>query len=424
MTFFNRLNFSRYVGVSNILILSLLALSGCSQSSEQAEKNWETTGVFSEEAEAFYLKRHADLVEAYSKGQFVATYDTEIRIGEDLVAKTLPRGEGRISSEGLARLTDYAALQNSDSFIIYMDGKVVAETYSDTTTPDSLINAKSLAKPLGVIAIGRAIKAGRIDGLDQPISDFITEWKGTEKADIKIRNILNMTSGLLPQDRAGGPEDILNRAYLHPHHDEVIIHEYPMPHKAGERYEYSNANSELVAVVISRATGMSYQAWLEKEVLAPLGAPGGLIWLNREGGVAHSGCCVKLTSETFLKLGVLILNKGQWDGKTFLPASYISEMTTPTDKNAFAGMGVYNGRTYKEYRGAVNPEKERDFTAARHSEPYLDKEILLFDGNANQVVYILPSHSAVIMRLGPRPKAETQWDNAFLPNAFIRSVEN
>ena len=141
MTFFNRLNFSRYVGVSNILILSLLALSGCSQSSKQAEKNWETTGVFSEEAEAFYLKRHADLVEAYSKGQFVATYDTEIRIGKDLVAKTLPRGEGRISSEGLARLTDYAALQNSDSFIIYMDGKVVAETYSDTTTPDSLINA-------------------------------------------------------------------------------------------------------------------------------------------------------------------------------------------------------------------------------------------------------------------------------------------
>ena len=75
MTFFNRLNFSRYVGVSNILILSLLALSGCSQSSKQAEKNRETTGVFSEEAEAFYLKRHADLVEAYSKGQFVATYD-------------------------------------------------------------------------------------------------------------------------------------------------------------------------------------------------------------------------------------------------------------------------------------------------------------------------------------------------------------
>ena len=415
------------------MLRALLALSaGClllsctanvnTSPADQRAKIIPTTGEFTEAAEAFYQKRYDLSVEAFKSGRGTTDYDTEIYFGQNLKPRPLPRGKSIIPQSALTELTAYAEQHNSDSFMIYHEGKIIAETYFGQTDAQSLINAKSLAKPIGVIAVGRAIKAGYIEGLDQPISDFIPEWVGTQKADIKIRYLLDMRSGLLPQGRPTGADDVLNRAYLHPHHDEVIIHEYPLTHEPGSRYEYSNVNSELVAVLISRATGQSYEDWLTHEVLAPLGAAGGKIWLNREGGLAHSGCCVGLTSETYLKLAVMISQKGQWDGEAFLPQDFIAEMTTPTPQNKYAAMGVYVGRDYKERRGAANPDIERDFSASLHSEPYLDKDILLFDGNGNQVVYMLPSRNIVILRLGPRPKHSEPWDTSFLPNHLVRAI--
>ena len=204
--------------------------------------------------------------------------------------------------------------------------------------------------------------------------------------------------------------------------DRVIIHEYPLVSAPGERYDYSNANSELVSIIISRATGMSYQDWLLEQVLKPLGMAGGKIWINREGGVAHSGCCIGLPSENYLKLAVLILNEGQWEGKTYLSADFIEKMTTPSIHNKYAGMGLYVGRHYKKYRGAAHPDLEV-LNGSLHSEPYVDKDLLLFDGNGSQVAYIMPSRDIVLMRLGSTPPKDFTWDNAYMPNLVARSLE-
>jgi len=406
------------IGVSALTMATLL--TGCSNAPEST-KILPTTGEFTQEAEAFYLKRYEASVEAFKSGADTATYDTEVLLGQSLVRSDIERGAPKTSKAALSSMKEFAQKNNSSSLIIYENGKIVSEDYFGGVTSSTLMNAKSLAKPLGVIAMGRAIKAGYVKDLDQPVSDFLIEWKGTDKDAIKIRHILRMTSGLLRQNRAPTPQDVLNRAYLHPHHDEVIIHEYPLVDEPGSRYEYSNANSEIVAIIIERATGQKYQDWLAQQVLAPLGAEGGKIWLNRENGMAHSGCCAGLTSETYLRLAIMIAQEGEFDGKTILPKEFISEMTTPSLQNKYAGMGVYIGKEYKEYRGAANPDGP-DFTAAFHSESYLDKDIVLFDGNANQVIYILPSRDTVIMRLGPRPKDKKGWDNAFLPNAYIRGL--
>ena len=64
-----------------------------------------------------------------------------------------------------------------------------------------------------------------------------------------------MRSGLLKQSFSKDPKDILNRTYLHPYHAEIIINEYPLTHEPGTRYDYSNANAELIAPLIERATG-------------------------------------------------------------------------------------------------------------------------------------------------------------------------
>jgi hypothetical protein len=59
-----------------------------------------------------------------------------------------------------------------------------------------------------------------------------------------------------------------------------------------------------------------------------------------------------------------------------------------------------------------------------HSEPYLARDLFLFDGNANQVVYIVPSAELVVLRIGEPPprSASGEWDNTKLPNLLLRAI--
>lgn len=315
----------------------------------------------------------------------------------------------------------FAAERNSQAFMVWHKGKLVRETYFNGADADTLIVGRSLAKPITVIAVGRAIKEGYIDSLDQPVSDFITEWKGTDRQSMLVRHLLDMRTGFLRQNLATEPDDILNRAYLHPYHADIIINEYPLTHKPGERYDYSNATSEMVAPLIERATGVRYAEWVSEQVLKRLGAKGGEVWINRPGGTAHSGCCIMLPAETFLRLGLLSYFDGVWNGRRLLPEGYVEESKKVTPQNPHTGMGLYVAGPYVERRGAANPDLA-NMQITRHAEPYLAEDLYLYDGNANQVVYVVPSEDLVILRVGNMPPRDNPWDNTVLPNTIMRGI--
>lgn len=378
-------------------------------------------GAFGRAAEETHERRFQDLLNAFKTGQSTTRYDTLAPVqGAANPSHIVRASTPTIDADALKDAVAYVEDKRTSALIVYRHGAIEAEHYFGGVTRETPLKSKSLAKPLGVVAIGRAIKLGAIEGLDQPAADFVTEWRGTPKEKILIRHILDMRTGLLRQGFSPDVNNILNRAYLHPYHDDIIINYYPLTHLPGERYEYSNATSELVAPLIERATGVQYETFLQEQVLKPLGAMGGNIWMNREGGTAHSGCCVQLPAETWLRLAVLVLNDGVWGENELLPDGFVAEMKTATPQNPFAGMGLYLGKKYKEWRGAGNPEN--DFSPTYHSEPYLKEDLVLFDGNGNQVVYIVPSENVAILRLGERPPKETVWDNAYLPNRILDGV--
>lgn len=403
-----------------LLGLSLVTLAACGTETPQSDSPEVTAADPSAPSdEEIYAERFA----AYNAGNLVGlnAYDPLKPVPGTSTFEALPRAtETTISTDALSAAEAYAAERNSSALIIVRNGQVELERYFEPNTSDSLLVSRSLAKPLGVIAIGRAIAEGHIDSVDQSAADFITEWKDTPKQDILIRHLLDMRTGLLPQGRAEGPDDVLNRAYLHPRHDEVIINEYPLVGTPGERYDYANANSELVAVIIERATGIKYEDWLAEQVFQPLGARGGDIWMNREGGTAHAGCCILLPADTYLRMALLYLNNGNWQGDQLLPEGFVDMVATATPQNPHAGMGVYVAGPYIERRGAANPDIP--FGQTLHSEPYLAEDLFLFDGNGHQVAYIVPSADLVILRTGTRPDEGLDWDNSVLPNTILSGI--
>lgn len=327
-----------------------------------------------------------------------------------------------IAPAALAEARAYAARNNSNAFIVWRNGRIEDEAYFGETTAATPIVSKSLAKPLTALAVGRAIKLGKIKSLDQPVANFITEWRGKPQAAMKIRHLLDMRSGLLAQGFDPKPDNHWNRAYLDPDHGRYIVEHYPLTDAPGSIYEYSNATSELVALVIERATGRRYAEFIGNEVLKPIGAPGGEVWVNRPGGLAHAGCCTMLPAQSWLRMAILVLQDGKWNGRALLPDDYVDAMKSGTAQNPHYGLGLWLAGPYAERRGFANPA--RPMPKVLHGEPYLARDLVLFDGNSNQVVYIVPSANLVVLRTGDSPPKSPEWDNSAIPNTLLRGISD
>ena len=386
------------------------------------------TAEQSQADEAEYLQRVARVPEIQRTQPRNGGYDPLVPIAGAADWTALPTvadGEQTISEEAWQEVFDYAAERNTHTVIVWRKGKVEYSAYWNDYTIDEPQISFSLAKPVTAAAVGRAIQLGYIESLDQPVKDFLPEWEGTEKEGILVRHLLDMRSGYLPQALGLEPGNILLRAYQHPRTEDIIINKMPLTHVPGTRYEYNNATSELVSPVIERATGRTYQDFVSEEVLQKIGAMGGEIWLNRPDGVAHSGCCILLPAESFLRLAILLHQDGVWDGEQLYPEGYAEEVRTATPHNPWAAMGaVYVAGVYKERRGAANPET-MSMGQTLHSEPYLDKDIYLFDGNSNQSVHVSPAEDLIVLRMGRFPSRDSGlvWDNTKIINTLIKGVK-
>ena len=408
-----------------LLLAAGTLLAGCATvptGEEPVLMNTAAPSRYSAEDEALYIARFNRLLEDARTGAGLDSYDPLEPVRGALNSAPLPIAEDHhLSAAALDEAEAYAAARNSSAFLVWKDGALEREEYFGEFTRTTPIVSKSLAKPVTALLVGRALMQGHIRSLDQPVADFITEWRGDpERGKILVRHLLDMRTGLLPQDFSPDPTDILNRAYLHPRHDEVIIHDYPMTHQPGTRYEYSNANAELIAPLIERATGRRYADYLSEALLEPIGAMGGAVWVNREGGTAHSGCCLLLPAQSWLRLAILLMNDGVWNDRRLLPEGYVAEMRRGTAENPHYGLGLWLAGPYVERRGFAHPDVA--VGKVLHSEPYLDKDLFLFDGNSNQVVYMIPSENMIILRTGANPPKSAEWDNSVLPNLLIRDA--
>lgn len=418
-----------------IALLSLSISGGANgadstNGADSASRAASAAAQYSAADEALYRERFQKLQDSFVTGLGLEEYDPLEPVPGDPAYRPLPIKPPQarsIEETALTRARDYAASNRSTSLLVWRGDGLEHVSHFGATTADQLQASRSLAKPMTAIAVGRAIALGKIRSLDQPVADFITEWRGLpRKSTLRVRHLLDMRSGMLPQSPETGIEHILNRAYLHPRHDDILINEYPFVDEPGTRYEYSNATSELVALLIERATDMRYAQFLSQHVLQPIGASGGTIWVNRPNGLAHSGCCLMLTAESWIRLGVLLMNDGRWEGRRLLPSGYVRDMTRGTTENPYYGLGVYVAGDYTPRRGFLNPAREPDARRVLHGEPYLARDLFMFDGNSNQVLYIVPSARLVVLRLGAQPPRSPngEWDNAVLPNVLLRGIRH
>lgn len=316
-----------------------------------------------------------------------------------------------IDPAGLAAAEAYADATESVALLVYHQGALRYEKYWPGFDRTTRTNPNSMHKTVLALLVGGAIDDGYIDSVDSPASKWIVEWRNDERRNITLRELLQMSSGLeIPVFGTWKSARILFGSNLI---DGVLGLKADKPH--GSEFQYNNASSQLVLLVLERATGQRYSDYLSKRLWQRLGAGDVSLWMDREGGSPRGFCCIFANARDWLRVGRLILDGGRVGDDQVVSAQWINEMLTPSAKNPNFGLQIWLGSP---------PQKERrynDYTIkAFHSEPFAASDIVYIDGFGGQRVYVVPSMQLIIVRLG---KSRTDWDDARLPNAIIRAVK-
>ena len=333
---------------------------------------------------------------------------------------------GSIAPEAIEKARAYAEKKDSYGFVVWQGGTIQHASYFQGFNRERLIASKSMAKMIVSIVIGRAIAEGHIKSVDQPVSDFVTEWKGTPKAASTIREFLQNSSGISRFDYSNNwPWSQTMREYVGEYHEDLLINETEFQYQPSTEYDYSMITSDMLAIVIERATKQRYADYVGKSLLQPIGAQGGTVYINRPGGLAHSGCCMMLPAESFVRLGILQMQDGVWEGKRLLPEGWMKETLTPSPANPKWGLHIWLGKPYQE-RVRFFPERSQKI-GVLHSEPYAANDLFLWDGSGNQAMWIIPSKQLIVLRFGPTPKPKYgepgEWDNSLIPNTILRGLK-
>jgi len=315
-----------------------------------------------------------------------------------------------IDPDGIAAAEAYAAKTESVALLVYHRGVLVHEKYWPSFDRYTRTNPNSMHKTVLALLIGAAIDDGKIDSLDTPASKWLTEWQGDARRDITVRELLQMSSGLeIPIFGTWRSARILFGSNLE---QGTMGLQAERPH--GSYFQYSNADSQLLLIMLERAVGQRYAEYLSARLWKRIGATDAALWMDREGGLPRGFCCLFANGRDWLRIGRLVLDQGRVGDDQVVPAEWISQMLTPAKTNPNFGLYIWLGSPPKQQR------PYNDYTVkAFHSEPFAAADVAYIDGFGGQRVYIVPSLQLVIIRTG---KSKTDWDDAILPNAIIRAV--
>jgi CubicO group peptidase (beta-lactamase class C family) len=317
---------------------------------------------------------------------------------------------GPIAADGLAAAESYATQTNSVALLVYHRGALRYEKYWPGFDRDSITDPFSAHKTVMGLLVGAAIADGYIGSIDEPASKYLTEWATDDRRTITIRQLLQMSSGL-ETPRFGTWTGL--SVTLGSHLERTVLG-LPLVKPPGTDFQYSNASSQLVGIILERATGKRYAQYLSERLWSRLGARTAHVWLDREGGLARTFCCIYTTARGWLRVGRLILEQGRVGGEQVVPDEWIREMTTPAPTNPNYGLQIWLGSPPGQQR-RYNDKTVKAF----HSEPFMAEDIIYIDGFGGQRVYIVPSQDLIIVRTG---EARMDFDDSRIPNAVLRGL--
>jgi CubicO group peptidase (beta-lactamase class C family) len=240
--------------------------------------------------------------------------------------RSTPEAQG-IASSAIMDFVNTAERETPEmhSFMLVRHGHVVAEgwwTPYDAATRQELY---SLSKSFASTAAGIAIADGKFS-LDDPVLKFFRDDAPAEPSEnlraMKVRHLLSMATGHDAEPRVSASDQPWTKTFL----------AQAVPHEPGTHFLYNTAATYMVSAIVQKQTGETVLDYLRPRLFEPLGIENPA-WGASPQGISFGGYGLSVRTEDIARLGQLYLQKGMWDGKQLLPASWVGMATSAQISN-------------------------------------------------------------------------------------------
>ncbi|MDR1610952.1 MAG: beta-lactamase family protein [Candidatus Symbiothrix sp.] len=335
-----------------------------------------------------YVSGNGYVVKAFRtiilKGYSTTYIDDYVDFDNNVIRAGTPQPWELHENYNKIRLTDTLRKELEDfhsiAFALVKDGKLLYEEYWDDYSGNSLTNSFSMAKTMTAMLLGKAIEQGYIQSVNQPLTDFLPEFLSDSLGRMAtVGDLSSMRSGFDWDEEYYSPINMTTEAYFGNDVEKQLLKRHFITQPGG-KFKYLSANTQLLAMVLKRATGKSLAQYFSETFWQPMGMEHDALWAL-SGDIEKSFCCIYSNVRDFARLGQLLLQKGNWNGQQILDSAFVDMMITP-DAAAF------EPNEPKKYGYSVWIDEE-------HNPPFYGMM-----GHLGQRIIVVPCENLVIVRLG------------------------
>lgn len=300
-------------------------------------------------------------------------------------------------------LATYMSDNHVKGVIVLKDNKIVLENYEQGIDKETLWTSFSVAKSVSSMLLGVALKAGDISSLEDRLEKYIPEFEGYDYGKVTVRQLLTMTSGIAWNEDYEDANSDVGQMYQMPcqgreSHILSYMKTLKFAHQPGTQWNYSTGETDLVGILIQKATGKSLSAYLSEKMWIPFGMEHRAYWLADEcSNLNIGGSGISASLRDYSRLGTLMLHQGKLNNEDIFSEEYLNNATAVLYKANDEGDG-YGYLWWRFNNGS--------YAAV---------------GIFGQMIYVDPSKNLVIAQIASWPKAGSA-ELVAGRNAFIEAV--
>jgi CubicO group peptidase (beta-lactamase class C family) len=350
------------------------------------------------------------LAATYLQGHTTAHIDDASNFAQRLIpagpAQDWPKDPSYNRQPLAPAMQAYLQQHGTAGFLVAQHGALVHEQYFAPYDLNSRTNSFSVAKTVTTMQLGLAIQQGLVSGFDAPLTERLPEYAADPRGrTATVAQLSSMKAGHDWTENYYLPLNITTELYFGQDAPALVLRQ-GFEREPGTAYEYSSGSTQLLGVFLQRALdakekGLTISQHLSRSLWQPLGmAREGIYTLDRpgtEGGTERTYCCIFATARDFAKLGQLLLQDGQWQGRPLLDKAFVDRMRQP-DLQPYYGHSLWMDWQYKH--------------------PFY-----FMQGHQGQYVIVVPSKQLVVVRLGQFRNKADKGPNGVTPSEVYRFVD-
>tara|TARA_B110000902_G_scaffold194494_1_gene220419 strand:+ start:2922 stop:4124 length:1203 start_codon:yes stop_codon:yes gene_type:complete len=279
----------------------------------------------------------------------------------------------------------FLAETDTSALLIIHKGKVRLEKYWLTGGRNVNWLSMSVSKSFIATGVGIAVDDGLIDIL-KPITDYVPSLVGSAYDDVRIKDVLQMSSGAAwNEDYNDTESDIMRLAKIMSIGGSLdnFVSTLVGERQPGTRNHYNSADTQALAMLLSRATGKSVTDYLSEKIWHPLGMETDAYWMVDDNNVEMAFGGLNATARDYAKLGELHRLKGKWQDRQIVSEEWINAATKPDAPHLQPGVNKEFPLGYG-YQWWIPETLEGEFSAI---------------GVYNQFIYVNPTRDLVVVKL-------------------------